>query len=95
MNLQWLDGTGRLQPLLPQPGDYNDPRLSPDGNRLALVSKDDIFVYEWRRDVMRRLTFDGGHRSPAWTPDGRYLIFYGAGGLFWARGANSTNGNCE
>ena len=62
--VQWLDGTGKKEPLLTKPGIYKYPRLSPDGKRLALVliagGRRDVWVYEWQRDTMTRVTFDGG-----------------------------------
>jgi serine/threonine-protein kinase len=57
--------------------------------RLA-ISTTDLWVYEWQRDTMTRLTLGGslgGNSVPAvWSPDGRYLIFRkSGGGVFWAR----------
>ena len=80
---QWLDGAGRTQPLLAKADNYLNPRLSPDGTRLA-VSAADIWIYEWQRDTMTRLTFSGA-ASPVWSPDGRYIVFRGPGGMFWTR----------
>src|SRR4029077_10280701 len=60
VTVQWLDGAGKLQPLLAKPGFYQRPRLSPDGRRLAMGamvgSTEDIWVYELQRDTMTRLT---------------------------------------
>lgn len=85
--IQWLDASGKRTPLLAKPSHYEHVRLSPDGERLAVESADDpspdedIWVYEPRRDLMTRLTF-GGRRffGPAWSPDGRYVVFGCAGG---------------
>jgi Tol biopolymer transport system component len=75
----WLDGTGKVQPLLAKIGDYSDLNLSPDGLRIALnVSEGfgtDIWVYEWQRDRMTRVTFSGLPIRPLWSPDGRYIVF--------------------
>jgi serine/threonine-protein kinase len=87
--VQWLDSAGKTQPLLAKPGDYLYPTLSPDGNRLALTSAGDIWVYEWHRDAMMRLTFGGGS-IPVWSPDGRYIAFQAAGGTFWTRSDGSS-----
>jgi serine/threonine-protein kinase len=80
MTVQWLDGTGKAEPLLAKPGVYEEPHLSPDGRRLALVVAEGgnqaVWVYEWQRGTMTRLTFDGGpYGDPVWSPDGRYVVF--------------------
>ena len=82
--VQWLDGAGKTQPLLAKADSYLYPRLSPDGTRLAVVAAADIWIYEWQRDTMTRLTFSGAV-GPAWSPDGRYIVFRGPGGMFWTR----------
>ena len=79
LTVAWLDGAGKTQPLLAKPGVYGRPGMSPDGQRLALEvtegSGADIWVYDWRRDTMTRLTFTGGANAPLWSPDGRYIAF--------------------
>jgi Tol biopolymer transport system component len=91
--IQWLDASGKRTPLLAKPGYYQGVRLSPDGQRLAVESPDelsadeDIWVYEPRRDAMTRLTFGGRvFYGPVWSPDGQYVVFGCVGeGMFWAR----------
>jgi len=88
--VQWLDAAGMTQPLLAKPGPYATPHLSPDGQRLALMmtagSNSDIWIYEWQRDTMTRLTFGGGSNiNPVWSPDGRYIVFEAGGSMFWTR----------
>jgi serine/threonine-protein kinase len=34
---------------------------------------------------MTPITFGGGHSYPIWTPDGRYVLFQSAEGIFWTR----------
>jgi serine/threonine protein kinase/Tol biopolymer transport system component len=89
VTVQWLDASGKTQPLLAKPDAYQRPSLSPDGNKLAMYTSD-IWVYEWKRDTMTRLTF-GPARSiyPVWSPDGRYIVFQGLGGMFWTRSDGS------
>jgi Tol biopolymer transport system component len=83
--VQWLDAAGKTQPLLAKPEAYSGLRLSPDGKKLA-ISTSDIWVYEWQRDTMTRLTFGpAASTNPLWSPDGRYILFQAKGGVFWTR----------
>ena len=89
VTVQWLDESGNTRPLLPVPGNYLSPTLSPDGRRLALSSAGDIWVYELGSGSMTRLTAGGGYSNPLWTVDGRYLLFRAlsqrARGTWWIR----------
>jgi serine/threonine-protein kinase len=91
VTVQWLDAAGKTQPLLAKPDLYTRPSLSPDGQRLALNVTDeagniDIWVYEWQRDTITRLTFAPPDSiSSIWSPDGRYILFQAPGGMFWTR----------
>src|SRR5262245_18854334 len=40
VTVQWLESDGKTRPLLPKPGDYARPSLSPDGRRLAIEVKE-------------------------------------------------------
>ena len=76
----WVDRDGRTARLTDDPGAYSNPRLSPDGRRLALtVWRDtnwDIWVYDLERSVPTRLTFDESpDTEQIWSPDGRELVF--------------------
>jgi Tol biopolymer transport system component len=39
----------------------------------------DIWVYDWQRDTMARLTFTGTAVAPIWSPDSRYIAFRAVG----------------
>jgi serine/threonine-protein kinase len=90
VTIQWVDAAGKTQPLLAKPGFYRRPRVSLDGRRLVLEvmegSRSDIWVYDWQRDTMTRVTFGGANLIPVWSPDGRGILFRGEFGMmFWTR----------
>jgi serine/threonine-protein kinase len=85
VTVQWLGKSGNTRPLLPVPGNYLSPTLSPDASRLALISAGDVWVYQLGRGSMTRLTFGGGFGNPLWTADGRYIVFRATRGIWWTR----------
>ena len=69
--LTWVTRNGMEQALAAPPREYDWPRLSPDGSRVAIEVGGQTWVYDTSRDTLTRLTFDGGQNdSPAWSPDG-------------------------
>jgi Tol biopolymer transport system component len=90
VTLQWVDPTGKKEPLRAEPGTYLFSRLSPNGRRVAMTVRDggssDVWVYDPQRDAMTRLTFGGAYDFPIWSPDGQYVVFSSASnGIFQAR----------
>jgi serine/threonine-protein kinase len=90
--VQWVDATGKKEPLRAKPASYgsSNPSLSPDGTRIALEisegANNDIWIYEPQRDTLSRLTFGGVNRAPVWSPDGTHVVFSIALlGIFQAR----------
>ena len=93
--IHWMDREGRTTLLRAAPANWRNPAFSPDGQRLAMQindgKQDDVWVYDWERDVLTRVTFDPSDENvPAWTPDGRRITFNSsqAGGkrnLYWQR----------
>ena len=91
--LVWVDRQGREQPIKAAPArQYESPRLSPDGRRVAFEIRDqgnDIWVWDIDRETLTRVTSDPGlDQAPAWMPDGRRLVFSSqadgsVGSLFW------------
>jgi Tol biopolymer transport system component len=93
----FLDRKGAEQQLAAPPHAYRNPRLSPDGQRIA-VTIDEGGSQEWLLDIGRgtlsRLTFEGGYNGgTAWTPDGKRITFgsdrAGPRNLFWQRADGS------
>jgi len=80
--LSWISADGAVVPLaLSVSGAqrWTSPALSPDGRRIVAVATDDDRADLWSMDVDRgalaRLTFEGEHRDPRWSPDGRTIVF--------------------
>ncbi|HET9361950.1 MAG TPA: protein kinase, partial [Vicinamibacterales bacterium] len=73
----WVDRNGREVAAVTTAAlaGVQHPRLSPDGHRLALIVDTDVWVYDLSGRPPIRLTRDGAHYAPVWTPDGRSLIF--------------------
>ena len=88
-SLVWLDRNGREAKIPAPSGFYTAPRLSPDGRLLALtftgstlMNTPDIYVYDFMRKTLNRLTFGPGiNTNPIWSPDGR-KIFYRTSAAF-------------
>jgi len=78
--LVWVDRAGRVNPLTAPAKPYDNPRLAPDGKRIAVVIREDenhdIWLYEIDRGVLSRVTFGPGeNETPAWAPDGLNVLF--------------------
>src|SRR5262245_51747373 len=78
--IAWLDQSGKTTPLRATSADWSNPSFSPDGTRLAMDISDgvqsDIWIYDWARDTLSRLTFDKADDTrPSWTPDGKRIVF--------------------
>ncbi len=79
--LIWFDRGGKQIAVLDQPGDYDEPALSPDGSRLALERREsprssDLWVIDLPRSLFTRLTFDPAEEvCSVWSPDGSRIVF--------------------
>ncbi len=81
--LKWLDRNGKDIEILGDLATYDEPSISPDGKKVAVVVTDprnstwDVWVYEASRGVRTRFTFgpDALNGNPIWSPDGSRLIY--------------------
>ena len=93
-SLVWVDRTGSAQPVLTEPaGPFLNPRLSPDGRRIAVSARrgatraSDLWVFDAERGAPTRATFDGSGAG-IWSPDSKRLAF--AAGRLYVTNADGT-----
>ncbi|MBN2320339.1 MAG: protein kinase [Acidobacteria bacterium] len=92
-NLVWVDRNGNGKPLGAESRAYGEPRISPDGSRVALTitvdGNEDIYVFDLDRGGNpSRLTLDeNDDNRPVWTPNSQRIIFSSGrvviGSIYW------------
>ena len=98
--LVWVDRNGGVEPLPSPDRAYRLPRVSPNGQRVAVVistlATSDIWTYDLQREALAQLTELGRVSAPVWTPDGEQIAFvYGGaalGNLYWQAADGSASG---
>jgi eukaryotic-like serine/threonine-protein kinase len=75
----WVDRSGATELIDLTPDVYNDPSISPDGRRVALlvgpIGHGDIWIYDFTQTTFTRLTSDGKSATPTWSADGLWLYY--------------------
>ena len=78
-SLVWVDRDGQERPLPFEAQRYRYPRISPQGDRLAVAVSEgdrDLWVLDLDRGSRSRITFGGNNQFfPIWTPEGDQLTF--------------------
>ena len=94
-----IDRQGNVEPLSeersPNASEFSgmEPRLSPDGRRLASVKDEEelaIWISELQRGTSSRLTFGGIETAPVWTPDGERITYKSSDNIYWTRADGSS-----
>jgi serine/threonine-protein kinase len=89
-----FDRAGNAEPLSVPLGAYSQPRVSPDGTRVAVGLDDgkekNVWIYGLSKtSAARRLTFGGDNGLAEWTPDGQRVAFQstreGDAAVWWQR----------
>ena len=81
----WVDRRGREEPLGAPTRPYYQPRVSPDGTKVAVVTVGDISVWDLALRRFNPLTSSPDPQfAPVWMRDGRHLLY------FWRAGRPSS-----
>jgi eukaryotic-like serine/threonine-protein kinase len=96
----WVNTKGETDALPLPVGNYWDPKLSPDGKRLAMVvggngADSDIWIFDIVRKSFSRFTFGGGHSTPLWSPDGSTIYYSSKQGAHWGVWRKPSDGSRE
>jgi len=91
LKMVWVSRSGTEQPLAAPAHAYRDPRLSPDGRRIAAgITEQDsqVWLYDLSRETLTRFTFESDNNTaPFWTPDGKRIVYIsnkdGPRNLYW------------
>jgi len=77
--LVWVDRSGTERSAYTTPGRYANPRISPDGEKVALTvwsPRRDVWIFDVGRIALTQLTrAEVSSFEPIWTPDGRRVIY--------------------
>ncbi len=88
-SLLMISRAGQVSALPGDPRLFANPRISPDGQYLAIGIHDpgssarDVWTLDLRQHSWSRLTTDGLSDRPIWTPDGRRLVYSSNDDIWW------------
>ncbi|MFQ5705619.1 MAG: hypothetical protein ACE5HT_16570 [Gemmatimonadales bacterium] len=76
-----VDRSGRETVVISRTGQYEHPRWSPDGERIAMTifggqGGAQIWIYDIASETLSQLTFEGSNVRPTWSPEGSRVAFF-------------------
>jgi serine/threonine protein kinase len=75
VEMAWYDRHGQRLGTLGHAAAYQEPALSNQGTKLAVVQDEDIVIFDLQSGASSRLTSIGKAYSPTWSPDDRRIMF--------------------
>ena len=77
--IAWVDRTGQIIPAVEDERDFDDPEISPDGNRIVVTVRGPVFtiwVYDLEAGTRTKLQQDGDSGGAVWLPGGNEILFW-------------------
>ena len=81
LELAWLARSGSLESLGLPPREYQMPKVSPDGKRLAVAigpsggRSGDVWIHDLASGALTKLSFEGRSWTPIWSRDGHDVTY--------------------
>lgn len=96
--LAWTDLQGNSETIPIQSGNYTNPRLSPDGEKVALTRIENgdvsnVWVYELGPNILGKRTFSDSASRAIWSADSNKLFYHNSTSLrgdIWRINADGT-----
>jgi len=96
-HLAWVDEAGSLVRIGDSPRQFSEPRLSPDGRRVAvrvgMAGGSDLWIVDTASATLSRASIGLSAHRPVWTPDGRGITVGAEQGGRWRLLTLSSTGS--